>query len=84
MKLLAFLKREYRTKSASVAKDRLHIVIAHQRQQRGMPDYMAKLEQEIIETIRRHVHVDEDAIQISLGSEGNYSALEVNVTLPSH
>lgn len=81
MKLLAFLKREYRTKSASVAKDRLHIVIA---QQRGMPDYMAKLEQEIIETIRRYVHVDEDAIQISLGSEGNYSALEVNVTLPSH
>ena len=75
MKLLEFLKRE-RRKSASVAKERL------QRSQRGQPDYMPMLERELLEVIRRYVHVDDDAIQISLDSEDNCSVLELNVTLP--
>ena len=45
MKLLDFLKRE-RKKSASVAKERLQIIVAHQRTQRGQPDYMPLLEKE--------------------------------------
>lgn len=65
MKLLEFLKRE-RRKSASVAKERLQIIVAHQRSQRGQPDYMPMLERELLEVIRRYVHVDDDAIQISL------------------
>ncbi|HAA44523.1 MAG: cell division topological specificity factor MinE [Halomonas sp. 54_146] len=81
MKLLEFLKRE-RRKSASVAKERLQIIVAHQRSQRGQPDYMPMLERELLEVIRRYVHVDDDAIQISLDSEDNCSVLELNVTLP--
>ena len=81
MKLLEFLKRE-RKKSASVAKERLQIIVAHQRSQRGQPDYMPLLERELLEVIRRYVHVDDDAIQISLDSEDNCSVLELNVTLP--
>ncbi|CAO1659180.1 MULTISPECIES: cell division topological specificity factor MinE [Halomonadaceae] len=81
MKLLEFLKRE-RRKSASVAKERLQIIVAHQRSQRGQPDYMPLLERELLEVIRRYVHVDDDAIQISLDSEDNCSVLELNVTLP--
>ncbi|CAM4093221.1 cell division topological specificity factor MinE [Vreelandella rituensis] len=81
MKLLEFLKRE-RKKSASVAKERLQIIVAHQRSQRGQPDYMPMLERELLEVIRRYVHVGDDAIQISLDSEDNCSVLELNVTLP--
>ncbi|WP_081138815.1 MULTISPECIES: cell division topological specificity factor MinE [Halomonadaceae] len=81
MKLLEFLKRE-RKKSASVAKERLQIIVAHQRSQRGQPDYMPLLERELLEVIRRYVHVDDDAIQISLDREDNCSVLELNVTLP--
>lgn len=83
MKLLDFLKRESRKKSASVAKERLQIVVAHQRSQRGQPDYMPMLERELLEVIRRYVKVDDEAINISLDTEDNYSALEVNVTLPA-
>lgn len=83
MKLLDFLKRESRKKSASVAKERLQIVVAHQRSQRGQPDYMPMLERELLEVIRRYVKVDDEAINISLDMEDNYSALEVNVTLPA-
>jgi cell division topological specificity factor len=56
--------------------------VAHQRSQRGQPDYMPLLERELLEVIRRYVHVDDDAIQISLDSEDNCSVLELNVTLP--
>ncbi|QEM83335.1 MULTISPECIES: cell division topological specificity factor MinE [Halomonas] len=82
MKLLDFLKRE-RKKSASVAKERLQIIVAHQRSQRGgQPDFLPLLEKELLEVIRRYVSVDDDAINMSLDSEDNCSVLELNVTLP--
>ncbi|APE31185.1 cell division topological specificity factor MinE [Halomonas aestuarii] len=81
MKLLDFLKRE-RKKSASVAKERLQIIVAHQRTQRGQPDYMPLLEKELLEVIRRYVQIDDDAVNITLDSEDNCSVLELNVTLP--
>ncbi len=81
MKLLEFLKRE-RKKSASVAKERLQIIVAHERSQRGQPDYMPMLEKELLEVIRRYVQVDDEAVNISLDSEDNCSVLELNVTLP--
>ncbi|MGQ7246841.1 cell division topological specificity factor MinE [Halomonas sp. V046] len=81
MKLLDFLKRE-RKKSASVAKERLQIIVAHQRSQRGQPDFLPMLEKELLEVIRRYVQVDDDAINMSLDSEDNCSVLELNVTLP--
>ncbi|GED23692.1 cell division topological specificity factor MinE [Halomonas sp. 18H] len=82
MKLLDFLKRERNKESASVAKERLQIIVAHQRNQRGQPDYMPLLERELLEVIRRYVEVDDDAININLDSEDNCSVLELNVTLP--
>jgi len=81
MKLFDFLKGE-RKKSASIAKERLQIIVAHQRGQRGQPDYMPMLERELLEVIRRYVQVDDDAINISMDTEDNYSVLELNVTLP--
>lgn len=81
MKLLEFLKRE-RKKSASVAKERLQIIVAHQRSQRDQPDYMPMLEKELLEVIRRYVNVDQEAINISLDREDDCSVLELNVTLP--
>lgn len=81
MKLLDFLKRE-RKNSASVAKERLQIIVAHQRTQRGQPDYMPMLERELLEVIRRYVEIDDDAVNISMDSEDNCSVLELNVTLP--
>jgi len=81
VKLLDFLKRE-RKKSASVAKERLQIIVAHQRSQRGQPDFLPMLEKELLEVIRRYVQVDDDAINMSLDSEDNCSVLELNVTLP--
>lgn len=81
MKLLEFLRGE-RKKTASVAKERLQIIVAHQRSQRDQPDYMPMLERELLEVIRRYVKVDQDAINISLDRDDECSVLELNVTLP--
>ncbi|GGY08226.1 cell division topological specificity factor [Litchfieldella qijiaojingensis] len=81
MKLLEFLRGE-RKKTASVAKERLQIIVAHQRSQRDQPDYMPMLERELLEVIRRYVKVDQDAINISLDRDEDCSVLELNVTLP--
>ena len=81
MKLLDFLKRE-RKKTANVAKERLQIIVAHQRSQRDQPDYMPMLERELLVVIRKYVQVDQDAINISLDREDACSVLELNVTLP--
>ncbi|GAA0575457.1 cell division topological specificity factor MinE [Halomonas salifodinae] len=81
MKLLDFFRGE-RKKSASVAKERLQIIVAHQRGQRDQPDYMPMLERELLEVIRRYVKVDRDAINISLDKDDDCSILELNVTLP--
>ncbi|MFC3284288.1 cell division topological specificity factor MinE [Litchfieldella rifensis] len=81
MKLLDFLRGE-RKKTASVAKERLQIIVAHQRSQRDQPDYMPMLERELLEVIRRYVKVEQDAINISLDRDDDCSVLELNVTLP--
>jgi cell division topological specificity factor len=81
VKLLDFLRGE-RKKSASVAKERLQIIVAHQRGQRDQPDYMPMLERELLEVIRRYVKVEQDAINISLDRDDDCSVLELNVTLP--
>lgn len=81
MRILEFLKRE-RKQTASVAKERLQIIVTQQRSRRGQPDYLPMLERELLEVVRRYVNVDSDAINISLDSEDEYSVLELNVTLP--
>lgn len=81
MRLLDFLKRE-RKQTASVAKERLQIIVTQQRSRRGQPDYLPMLERELLEVVRRYVNVDSEAINISLDSEDEYSVLELNVTLP--
>ena len=78
MKLLEF-QRE-RKKSTSVAKERLQIIVAHQRSQRGQPDYMPLLERELLEVIRRYVRMT-TPFKFRY-SEDNCSVLELNVTLP--
>lgn len=82
MRLLDFFRGENK-KTASVAKERLQIIVAHQRGQRGQPDYMPMLERELLEVIRRYVEVDQDAISINLDRDADCSVLELNVTLPN-
>lgn len=69
--------------SASVAKERLQIVLAHERAGRDSPDFMPRLQKELLAVVAKYVAVKEDMIRVSLGKAGNASVLEINVEMPA-
>jgi cell division topological specificity factor len=56
--------------------------VAHERNQRTQPDYLPKLQQELLDVIRKYVDVDQDQVEVQLDDNGNFSVLELNITLP--
>lgn len=82
MSLLDFFRRGKKP-SASVAKERLQIIVAHERLRRDVPDLMPKLQREILEVISRYFTVETDQIKVNLERSGDCDVLELNVTLPA-
>ena len=80
MGLLALFRRA--PSSASVAKERLRIIVAQERSARGSPDYLPLLRRELLEVIHRYVNVDPEAVQINVGREDGHEVLEFSVALP--
>lgn len=80
MDLLAFFRRTPPT--ASVAKERLRIIVAQERTNRSGPDYLQLLRRELFEVIKKYVNVDPEAIQVNLGKEEGHEVLELSVALP--
>lgn len=74
--------RSKKTNTASVAKERLQIIVAHERGQREMPDYLPQLQQELLDVIRKYVQISDDMVQVEVDRNDSCSVLELNVTLP--
>ena len=82
MSLLDYFRSEKKN-SASLAKERLQIIVAHERSQSGTPDYLPQLKQDILDVIRKYVNVGADAVQVQFDqNEDDLAVLELNVTLP--
>ena len=81
MGILDFLKRRPEP-SAVVAKERLRIIVAQERSTRGAPDYLPLLRNELLEVIKKYVHVDLEAININVERDSGHEVLELSVALP--
>jgi len=81
MGILDFLKRRPEP-TASVARERLRIIVAQERSSRGAPDYLPMMRNELLEVIKKYVHVDIEAININLERDSGHEILELSVTLP--
>ena len=71
--------------TASLAKDRLQIILAHERgEHRGAsaPDYLPQLQRELVEVISKYVAINPDDIKVQVERQDNYEVLEVNIVLP--
>ncbi|BFM06463.1 cell division topological specificity factor MinE [Halioxenophilus aromaticivorans] len=68
--------------TASVAKERLQIIVAHERSQRAQPDYLPRLQKELLEVIRKYVEIEQDQIDVQLEKNNDCSVLELNIVLP--
>lgn len=82
MSLLNVVNVFKRTKSADIAKNRLHIIIAQEKAQQGAPDYLPLLRQEILKVVAKYTNANTDAVNVELHRKEHNAILELNVTLP--
>lgn len=80
MSIFNYLRR--RNSTASVAKERLQIIISHERSQRSTPDYLPKLQEEILAVIAKYVNISRDQVSVNLERTGDNAVLELNITMP--
>src|SRR5437016_14117795 len=80
MGLYELLFRPHRH-SAAIAKERLKIVLAHERAGRHAPDFLPRLQKELIDVVCRYVEIREDMIRVNLGKSGDTSLLEINIEI---
>lgn len=69
--------------SAPEARERLQILLAHERAGTSQPDYLPQLHRDILEVIGKYIEIDQDKISVEFENSGSVSMLEVNVELPS-
>lgn len=69
--------------SAAVAKERLQIIVAHERgDRRRSPDYLPALKRELLNVVRKFVSIDQEHVKVHVEREGDCEILELNITLP--
>ena len=80
---LSFLLGE-KKKTASVAKERLQIILAHERSGRNaaQPDYLPALQRDLIAVISRYVKIKPSDLKIHLERQDNLEVLELKIELP--
>lgn len=81
--LLSFLLGE-KKKTAAVAKERLQIILAHERSGRnpGEPDYLPALQRDLVAVISKYIKIDPNDIKVQLDRQDNLEVLEVKIELP--
>ncbi|ASY65462.1 Cell division topological specificity factor MinE (plasmid) [Sinorhizobium sojae CCBAU 05684] len=68
--------------SAPMARERLQVLLAHERASVGHSDLVAKLREEILAVIAKHVQVDGDKVSVKMDRGENVSTLEVDIEIP--
>jgi cell division topological specificity factor len=79
MSLFGFFTRN---RSAPVARDRLQVLLAHERALDGRGDVIAQLQQEIIAVIARHFPIDRDKVVVKLDRGQRVSTLAIDIEMP--
>ena len=82
MGIFNFFRSRRKGSSAQSAKERLQVVIAHERADRDGPDYLPLLKQDLLNVIKKYVDIDEEQLKVQLDSQDDCDVLELNITLP--
>jgi cell division topological specificity factor len=73
----------FRRGSATIARERLQVLLSHERVACGRPDLLSILREEIIAVIGRHVSFDPDKVQIKMDRGKTVSTLAVDIEIPN-
>ncbi|MBS7812601.1 cell division topological specificity factor MinE [Roseococcus pinisoli] len=83
MSWLNFFRKERETNgTAATAKDRLQVIISHERVSRTKDDFLPKLQQELVQVVARYVSIDPGKVQVNLERGGDFSTLAIDIELP--
>jgi cell division topological specificity factor len=72
-----------RQSSAPIARERLQILLAHERSVRGQSDLLAVLREEILAVIEKHFPIERENVQIKMDRGDAVSILEIDVEIPN-
>jgi cell division topological specificity factor len=72
-----------RPSSAPVARERLQILLAHERSVRGKSDLLSILREEILAVIEKHIPIERDNVQIKMDRGDAVSTLEIDIEIPN-
>jgi len=79
MSLFGFFNRQ---RSAPVARDRLQVLLAHERALDGRPDLVSVLQRDILAAIAKHIPIDQDKVVVKLDRGQQVSTLEIDIEMP--
>ena len=80
MNLFGFFKRR---NSAPVARERLQILLAHERVAGSHSQLVAVLQEEILAVIARHMQIDRDKVKVKLDRGDEINTLEIDIEMPA-
>ena len=78
-----FRARSKPQNTATAAKERLQIVLAHERIGRQREDFLPKLQQELVAVVARYVAIDPGRVNVSLDRGGDMSTLAIEIEMPA-
>jgi cell division topological specificity factor len=79
MSIFAFFNKK---SSAPTARERLQVLLAHERASIGQTDLVSQLREEILAVIAKHVQVDRDKVNVKMDRGDKVSTLEIDVEIP--
>lgn len=82
MNLLRFFRRAPAPQTAPAARERLQILLTHERSSGSQPDLVAILREEILAVVGKHVKIDPSAVEVRVDRGKDISTLEIEVEVP--
>ena len=84
MNFLSNLFQKRNPSSAQTAKERLQIIISHERSKRSEDElhFLPELREELLQVVRKYIKVNDEQIHVEVGKNDSKSKLELNITFP--
>jgi cell division topological specificity factor len=71
-----------RPRSAALARERLQILLSHERTGGGRPNLLAILREEILMTVAKQVPVERENVRVRMDRGATVSTLEIDIEIP--
>lgn len=68
--------------TASLAKERLQIIVSHERLRRNGPDYLPLLQKELLDVIAKYIPIEKEQVKVDIERTESSATLALNITLP--